>query len=180
MLSGIKTHPHGASFKRWAAKTSAAFAHRGVNVTTKHTYEIAYKYIWACVEETCGLEYKRHSRSINPGRHSCGSCKGKLVQVKPAPRKGNAEGEGKKGGLFRDFVKREHERVRRENPGVGFGEIMVVLGREFRAKKGEAAAAADDEANGVERAEGSIEEQVFESENLDDVARKLNFLNIDG
>ena len=78
---------------------------------------------------TCGIEYKRHSKSIDPARHLCGSCKGRLVQVQPAPRK-----ECKRSD-YRDFVKKEHERVRRENPSAGFGEIMAILGREFRENK---------------------------------------------
>ena len=134
MISGIKSKPHGASFKSWAAKATRAFKSRNVNVTTKHTYEIAYKYVWACSLETCGLEYKRHSKSIDPGKHFCGNCKSKLVQVKPAPRKGSAPGQGKR-SEYQEFVKQEHEKARARNPGAGFGEIMAILGREYRESK---------------------------------------------
>ncbi|KAL9119882.1 MAG: hypothetical protein Q9187_003559, partial [Circinaria calcarea] len=48
MLSHCTTAPHGASFKSWARKVSTAFAHCNVLVTTKHSYAIEYKYIWAC------------------------------------------------------------------------------------------------------------------------------------
>ncbi|KAL8807362.1 MAG: hypothetical protein Q9223_004381, partial [Gallowayella weberi] len=88
MISNVKDNPHGKEFKAWANKCSTAFAHRGVNVTTTHVYEISYKYIWACSK--CATEYKRHSKSIDPARHSCGKCHAKLVQIKPVPR-----GEGK-------------------------------------------------------------------------------------
>ena len=173
MISGVKDNPHGASFKSWAAKTTRAFKHRGINVTTKHTYEISYKYVWICSSELCGLEYKRHSKSIDPSKHSCGSCKGKLVQVKPVPRKGEGEGERKR-SEYQDFVKREHERVRLENPGKGFGEIMVILGREFRERKKPVADLGDVR----ERAKSNDAARAIEGDDLDDVARKLDFLDL--
>lgn len=114
MISGIKDNPHGKEFKEWARLTTKAFAHRNVDVTTKHTYEIAYKYIWACISSTCGLEYKRHSKSIDPLRHSCGHCKSKLLQIQPVPRKGQQKG---KRSEYQEFVKSEQARVRLENPG---------------------------------------------------------------
>ncbi|KAJ4292916.1 hypothetical protein N0V88_005579 [Collariella sp. IMI 366227] len=43
MVSNITTNPHGKEFKAWAAKVSAAFGDRGVQVTTKHSYEIDFK-----------------------------------------------------------------------------------------------------------------------------------------
>ncbi|CZS92673.1 uncharacterized protein RCO7_11314 [Rhynchosporium graminicola] len=43
MVSGIKTNPHGKEFKVWAAKCSRHFGDRGIEVTTKHSYEIDYK-----------------------------------------------------------------------------------------------------------------------------------------
>ncbi|EHL02526.1 putative HMG box-containing protein C19G7.04 [Glarea lozoyensis 74030] len=42
MVSGIKDRPHGKEFKEWAAKVSRVFGARGVEVTTKHGYEIAF------------------------------------------------------------------------------------------------------------------------------------------
>ncbi|KAL8951677.1 MAG: hypothetical protein Q9222_002357 [Ikaeria aurantiellina] len=129
MISNVKDNPHGREFKAWAQKCSAAFAHRGVHVTTKHSYQIVYKYIWSC--HHCDAEYKRHSKSIDPAKHSCGKCKGKLVQVKPVPR-----GQGK-GGMseYQRFVKERFSRIKKESPGTSMSEIMTVLGREFRASK---------------------------------------------
>ena len=133
MISGVKNNPHGKEFKSWATKCSRAFGDRGIEVTTKHSYAIAYKYIWVCENAECGIEYKRHSKSIDPAKHTCGKCKGRLLQIQPAPRKG-AEAGGKK-SEYQEFVKREYERVRMANPGKGFGELMAVLGWEFRETK---------------------------------------------
>ena len=131
MISNVKDNPHGKEFKAWAKKCSTAFAHRGVNVTTKHAYEISYKYVWECSQ--CGIDYKRHSKSIDPSRYSCGKCKAKLIQVKPAPR-----GEGKGISDYQKFVKEHYARVKKEKPELKMGEIMVVLGKEFRQSKARA------------------------------------------
>ena len=56
-------------------------ARKDITVTTKHSYEIAYKFSWRCTEATCGKVYGRHSKSIDPQKHACGVCSGRLVQV---------------------------------------------------------------------------------------------------
>ncbi|KAI1619851.1 SprT-like family-domain-containing protein [Exophiala viscosa] len=107
MISNIRDQPHGASFKQWAERVTSYLRAsdveiwRKVEVTTKHSYVINHKYLWVCVgreqtpamnflnindEDGCGAEYGRHSKSIDPDKHRCGKCKGKLVQVRPKPR----------------------------------------------------------------------------------------------
>lgn len=89
MISNIRNNPHGASFKEWAAKCSLALKDHPVyggriEVTTRHSYKIDYKYVWCCVD--CGQEYGRHSKSINTAKSRCGLCRGVLQQIKPKPR----------------------------------------------------------------------------------------------
>jgi predicted SprT family Zn-dependent metalloprotease len=130
MVSGIKDNPHGKEFKAWARKVSDAFGEsRGVEVTTKHSYQIDYKYVWECGE--CGHEYKRHSKSVDPARHVCSTCKGKLVQTKPVPRAGGKA----KASEYQVFVKENFQRAKRENPGKGHGTVMEILGAMYRERK---------------------------------------------
>ena len=155
MLDGVKDRPHGKEFKTWAAKATMLFKDRGVEVTTKHSFEIQYKYAWECQAEGCGILYERHSKSIDIEKMGCGRCRGKLVQMRPTPRGGgtwqNTRGglddleterksgdkaqEGKKRSEYQHYVKNEYDRVKRGHPGISFGEIMKVLGAEFREKK---------------------------------------------
>lgn len=160
---------HFLTLSNRAKKCTKAFSHRNIHVTTKHAYTISYKYIWICT--ACELEYKRHSKSINPSKHSCGSCRGKLVQVQPTPRKGEAEG---KRSDYQEFVKKEHERVKLENPGKGFGEIMAILGREFRESK-KANAVENGEMRSAVTAEDDKEKH---EDDLDVVVGKLDFVNL--
>jgi predicted SprT family Zn-dependent metalloprotease len=129
MVSGITNNPHGKEFKSWAAKCSRAFGHRGIKVTTKHTYEIDFKYIWECV--SCGHEHKRHSKSIDPARHRCGKCKDELKQTRPVPR---ATG-GKT--AYQMFVKEQMRVVRDENPGATQREVMKLIGEKWKARNAE-------------------------------------------
>lgn len=130
MISGIKDKPHGHQFKEWGGKCTQAFKDRGVEVTTKHSYQIEYKYIWQCSNEDCAVEFKRHSKSIDPKRHTCGTCRSKLVQIKPAPRKdaGNATG-------YAAYVKANFAEVKRGMPGASQKEVMEAVGRKYRAEK---------------------------------------------
>ena len=133
MVSGIKDQPHGRQFKEWGRKCSAAFGHRGVKVTTKHSFEIEYKYIWQCSNEDCGVEFKRHSKSIDPMRHTCGSCRSKLVQIKPIPRKtGEAGGSGTG---YSAYVKANFAIVKRSMAGASQKEVMEAVARKYRAEK---------------------------------------------
>lgn len=94
------------------------------------------------------------------------------MQVQPAQRKG--AGEGKR-SEYQDFVKRENERVRLENPAARFGEIMSILGREFKERKRNEA----ERASSVEE-NGALEKTVSNDlECLDSVIRKLDFLNLE-
>ncbi|MCJ1381900.1 hypothetical protein MMC17_005012 [Xylographa soralifera] len=191
MISNIKNNPHGKEFKEWAKKVSHAFAHRHIIVTTKHTFTIAYKYIWTCT--VCGVEFKRHSKSIDPARHTCGSCKGKLAQVQPAPRGGNGEGGKKIVSEYQAYVKEHYSRVKKENVGMRMGEIMGMLGRGYREEKekrekeagGKSAEVVevievgsdgggdcDGDGEGVVESTGGLD--------LDAVARKLDFLSLRG
>jgi predicted SprT family Zn-dependent metalloprotease len=145
MISEVRNNPHGAEFKSWGRKATAAFGtSKGVEVTTKHSYQIEYKYVWECI--TCGYEFKRHSKSIDPARHSCGKCKGRLAQTKPKPRGAGAgaaaagqEGKREK-SEYQVFVKANFARVKKELEAEGrdaqMGKVMEAVAREYRERKG--------------------------------------------
>ncbi|KAK4098084.1 hypothetical protein N658DRAFT_455847 [Parathielavia hyrcaniae] len=141
MVSGVTSQPHGAQFKAWAAQVSRAFgASRGVSVTTKHSYDIDFKYVWRCV--ACQTEFKRHSRSIDPARHRCGACRSELLQTKPVPRK--KAGEGGEGGNvkvseYQAFLKEQMRVVKGENPKSPQKEIMKIVASRWAAKKNKVA-----------------------------------------
>jgi hypothetical protein len=64
-----------------AEKCTEAFHHRGVTVTTKHSYKIHYGYVWKCT--ICTVEVKRHSKSVNAERVKCRFCNSTtLVQIR--------------------------------------------------------------------------------------------------
>jgi predicted SprT family Zn-dependent metalloprotease len=156
MVSGIKDQPHGQQFKAWGSKCSKAFAHRGVNVTTKHSYRIDYKYIWTCTNDACNHEFKRHSKSIDPARHLCGVCRGKLAQTKPVPRKQTAGGPTS----YAAFVKATFAGLKAEMVGAAHKDVMAALGKKYREQKAEREAAAS-------------------LKGVDDVAKALEVVNLD-
>ncbi|EQL00442.1 HMG box-containing protein [Ophiocordyceps sinensis CO18] len=133
MVSGITNNPHGKEFKAWAAKCSRAFGDsRGIQVTTKHTYDIDFKYMWACT--ACGAEYKRHSKSVDPQRHRWGGG-------------GAARGGGGKPSDWQMFVKEQMKTVRQKNPGSPQKEVMKIVAERWAKAKRDLVAATDAPAN---------------------------------
>ncbi|KAL9108403.1 MAG: hypothetical protein Q9227_006864 [Pyrenula ochraceoflavens] len=72
--------------------------YRGRRISTRHDYEIDFKFVWMCTgaksvahvredSRGCGLTYGRHSKSIDPLKKLCGRCRGVLLQVQPAVKK---------------------------------------------------------------------------------------------
>ena len=169
MLSeGARDAPHGRAFRGWAARVTDALAHRNIAVTTRHAYEIDYAYAWRC--EGCGVEVQRHSRSVDPARQRCGTCRGVLVQVRPAPRtprKGKVGGE-EGGSRYQAFVKRWYKEVKWENEGWSMGQVMAELARRYRAEKEKEQLKGKNESAGDE--DGAIVREKKESVEGDAVA----------
>ncbi|KFA53013.1 hypothetical protein S40293_05906 [Stachybotrys chartarum IBT 40293] len=128
MIDGVSNNPHGEHFKAWARQCSRAFSTRGVQVTTKHSYEIDYKYVWQCT--ACRTEFKRHSKSIDPRRHRCGDCRSTLAQIKPKPRA--TKGQPSE---YQAFVKQHMGTVRLENPGSPQKEVMKIVAERWAKRQ---------------------------------------------
>lgn len=125
MITGITNNPHGKEFKVWAAKCTQTFSHRGIEVTTKHSYDIDFKYVWQCKE--CFAELKRHSKSIMPEKHRCGRCKGQLEQIKPVPRK-TTSGPSE----YQTFLKDQMKSIRAENPDLPQKDVMKIAASQWK------------------------------------------------
>ncbi|KAJ4423249.1 hypothetical protein N0V82_002110 [Gnomoniopsis sp. IMI 355080] len=156
MISGITTNPHGKEFKAWAAKVTAVFGDRNIDVTTKHSYDIDFKYVWECT--MCGLEFKRHSKSINPERHRCGACKSQLKQTKPAPRATQT-----KESDYQRFMKEQMRLIKEENPGSPQKDIMRTVASRWAQRQktansesgeGESIASSSQSCGGNDKVEG--------------------------
>ncbi|KFY85743.1 hypothetical protein V500_08148 [Pseudogymnoascus sp. VKM F-4518 (FW-2643)] len=173
MVSGVTNNPHGKEFKAWASRCSARFGGRGIEVTTKHSYEIAFKYVWQCTEVGCRLEFKRHSKSIDPKRHSCGLCKGKLVQTRPVPR-GEVGGE-KVMGEYQAYVRDNIGRVRRENVGSPQKDVMALVGRGYRELK---AARLKELGKSALSIDSAKDEKGLEEDPVDSIVKKIDFLDL--
>jgi predicted SprT family Zn-dependent metalloprotease len=78
----LKRRPnHGRDFCR----KMAAMNREGLEVTIHHALEEAVqrltRYAWRC--RRCGRAYERQRRTIRPGHHRCGACRGRLEEVLP-------------------------------------------------------------------------------------------------
>ncbi len=173
MVSGIRNKPHGREFKSWAVKCSEQFGDRGIYVTTKHSYDIDYKYVWQCTN--CDTAFKRHSKSIDPSKHQCGSCKSKLVQIKPVPC-ANAKPSG-----YQLFMKENLRKLKEQNPGCPQKEIMTMLGKIYQENKASKLRGTEDKLKSVGVNDGTdfgFREESPDDTTVDLVMKKLDFLDL--
>ncbi|WBW73406.1 protein-DNA covalent cross-linking repair [Schizosaccharomyces osmophilus] len=113
--------PHGACFKGWAKRLMNKFP--SIEVTSKHNYDIDYKYKWLCMNEACNKLYQRHSKSIDPKRHICALCTSRLVQIAPVTRLLNP---------FQLFMKENMASIKRQYPTLSHKELMTKVALEYR------------------------------------------------
>lgn len=66
LIDQTKEGPHGRAFWKWAQRVMDAFD--DIKISTKHSYDINYKYYFACQTSGCGARYGRHSNSIDVRR----------------------------------------------------------------------------------------------------------------
>ena len=163
--------------KSRAKKCSDMFQHRNIVVTAKHAYAIAYKYIWHCTG--CGLEYRRHSKSVDPERHRCGGCKAKLIQTQPAPRTTGPS-------AFSLYIKEHFPDMKKAHPSSAQRDIMRLLGEAYKAQKavGPASRERGDDTHAREDKDVVTDGRRGEGlpateEALDGVSRKLDVLRLE-
>lgn len=77
IVDGVSKPPHGRTFWKWGQRASSKYPLRAV--TRCHSYDIDNKYHYTCSNISCGIVYKRQSRSIDVKSQVCGVCKSKLV-----------------------------------------------------------------------------------------------------
>jgi predicted SprT family Zn-dependent metalloprotease len=146
---------HGKQFKEWyhllsffqvnvgrGSRITHAFP--DIEVTTKHAYEIEYKFMYTCSNASCGLDFGRQKK-IDLNRLVCGACKSRLFQTKGSTGKEN------RANPFGEFVRGNFADVKRENPGSVHKEIMGVLSRMYKEGKEKRA-----EAEGIEEVVGGV------------------------
>ena len=83
VVDGVSKPPHGAPFKRWAARFMDAFD--DLHITTRHSYAINYKFNWRCSDHAaCDFTIGRHSNSLDIKKYVCGKCAAKLEPYEPS------------------------------------------------------------------------------------------------
>lgn len=144
LLDGVCKPPHGPEFKLWAKRAMASIP--GVRVTTTHSYEIQFKYAWACTSPGCPFIVKRHSKSVDPSRHACGRCKGQLVEVQAHSGSMRTPKDPPQPSAYNGFVKEQSKTIRRNmlqaerargisSPSVRQADVMKECARLWRERK---------------------------------------------
>jgi len=125
---------HGDVFKKWAKR---GMSKTDVIVTTRHTYEIAYKFAWACQNSFCGAVIKRQSRSVDPSKHVCSACKGNLIEIESDNVASKTPKKQKKLNEYAQFVKDNTAKVRKKLGGkkASFADVTRECARLYKIEK---------------------------------------------
>jgi len=121
-----------------------------VEVTTRHQYEITYKFAWKCVNLQCGNVIQRQSRSIDVVRHCCGQCRGTLVEIESNSKNdvGITPKKKRPPSAFSLFVQQHSQQVRSqlllESTSVSQAQVMIECGRLWKLQKADKDAPAND------------------------------------
>ena len=143
LIDGITKPAHGKCFKKWAKKGMKNIP--DLIVTTTHSYEIQFKYAWACTTPKCGVVIQRHSRSVDVSKQVCGRCRGRLTEIE-VPKKGDVVSHTPRKKVapskYNLFVKEQSVRVRQQleqtcgtNVSVTQSQVMKECARLWREKK---------------------------------------------
>ncbi|WVQ72703.1 hypothetical protein IAR50_002263 [Cryptococcus sp. DSM 104548] len=116
-ISGDFKNPHGKHFKSWA--NAVMNVRSDIEVTTRHNYVIEYKYEWKCSNATCGVIYKRQSKSIDITKQVCGTCRSKLEPLFETSQKA-ASG-------FQLYLKENMKNAKAAMPLASHGDVMRAL-----------------------------------------------------
>jgi hypothetical protein len=128
LVDGVSKPPHGTHFRAWAAR--AMRAHPGLDIQRCHSYDIHYKYTYACVGE-CGQTYGRHSRSIDVASKRCGRCFGALV-LQPRLKADGTPAATRGPSAFAVYVKENFAAVKGELGPASHADVMRELGARFK------------------------------------------------
>jgi predicted SprT family Zn-dependent metalloprotease len=141
IVDGIDKPPHGPNFKKWARTAMSRIP--DVKVTTTHSYEIDYKYVWKCSNSACSSTVKRHSKSFDISKYRCGKCKGNFVT---AHSFGSSSRNKSQPSAYNTFVKEQAKVVREtliqdqrkrgmQNPKVAPADVMKECARLWREQR---------------------------------------------
>lgn len=105
----------------------------GVQVTTCHAYEIHCRHRFRC--EGCRKEYGRHSKSIDPAKHACSLCAGRLVYLGAFELDGTPVRARAPTAFSRFVGERMGAAKQRAGPGASHAQVMALLSAEWHELK---------------------------------------------
>ncbi|KAJ8793394.1 hypothetical protein J1605_003673 [Eschrichtius robustus] len=129
LLDGIRDS-HGVGWKYYAQKSNMVHPELP-KVTRCHNYKINYRIHYECTK--CKFRVGRYTRSLDTDRFICAKCKGPLV-ILPLTRKDGTPIEPHV-RPFAKYVQENYRIVRKGMAGIGHGDVMRKLSKDYNAKK---------------------------------------------
>ncbi|CAD7697766.1 unnamed protein product [Ostreobium quekettii] len=133
VIDHVAQPPHGRTFYKWGERVQRKYP--DLEITRCHTYSIHKAFQWQCTQ--CGVQYKRHSKSIKEDKQVCGVCKGRLQYLGKFSPHGSVKTPRAPNG-FSAFMKDNYAATKAATPaGTQHASIMKLLSEKWKEKKGE-------------------------------------------
>jgi predicted SprT family Zn-dependent metalloprotease len=127
---------HGKTFFKYGDMVTRVY--NDIPVTTCHTYDIHYKYIYECVK--CKQQIKRQSKSIDLDRKICGvaGCGGNFQLLRQIKNKDGKTivSTPKAPSKYNIFMKENYALIKQMNPGASHKEVMSLVSQEYKKISG--------------------------------------------
>jgi len=136
LVDHVAKPPHGDTFRKWADAVTEVYP--GIEVTTCHSYEIAYKYQYKCTG--CAKIYGRHSKSIDLDKQGCGVCRARLELLGTRKADGSITPAraARPPSAYALFTKENFASVKASAPkGTPHAQIMKMLSAKWKEAKSE-------------------------------------------
>jgi predicted SprT family Zn-dependent metalloprotease len=126
-----KLKGHGPMFYQYGDLVTKFYP--DIPVTTCHSYEIQYKYIYQC--SACSYLEKRHSKSVQIATHTCKICKRVGTYHLQSNSNSSDSADTSKINKYNLYIKANFARVKSQNSTLANKDLMKLLAEEYKKQQ---------------------------------------------
>ncbi|CAF1370005.1 unnamed protein product [Adineta steineri] len=129
LIDNVTDQGHGPLWRKWTHKAERCYPYLPA-ISVKHTYDIAYKFIYRCIQ--CHYEVQRHSKSLNIEIDCCGKCMGKFELLLNNNKTNEVQTPKKTLTRYNLFIKEHFQTTKQAQPHLSTPQLMKHLSQEYR------------------------------------------------
>ncbi|CAF1589013.1 unnamed protein product, partial [Adineta ricciae] len=129
LIDGKMNEGHGPLWRKWTRKAEQHYPYLPA-ISVKHTYDIAYKFVYRCTK--CQYEVQRHSKSLDIEMDFCGKCMGKFELLVNNTKTNEVQTPKKTLTRYNLFIKEHFQTMKQAQPHLSTPQLMKHLSQEYK------------------------------------------------